>query len=136
MDTQLHKVVTPEEYKALIAIPNPTPIDLTKIKCYEEYMENCRYLDKINMLPEAADAIVSAHNTNTMNLLTKENKTANEEKALQSLKTNEYDDVIDFEKTVNRIRTLAKSGSIDAFFIIASVLNLGFILVMAILKQR
>ncbi len=141
MNSQPNNIITPREYKELIALSNPDPIQIMKIKNYEDFLNNCAYLEQKGLLPEAADSIVSENNMNTMELANKENRTLQEEKVVENFQNaldrdeEDYDNIINFEKAKTRIRTIAKAGYIDVTFVLISLLNLGFIIAMSLISR-
>lgn len=135
MSTQIKdSIPTVQEYYDLIANPNPSPVDLTKIRIYEDYMTMCRELDEKGLLPESAQKIVTEDRLHTMDLGTKENKTDHEEKVLSNFQST-FDNQNMGKENDGPVRQLTKAGYIDATVILVVILNVGFIIAMALLGR-
>lgn len=133
MSKELDKIITPEEYyKELINKENKTPEELMKIQRYEQYIRDCQDLDNLGLLPESAQKNFTKHSSNIINLITKENKTEAEKKAIEN-----YQNGTEVNKKELEVptRKLSKAGYVDATIILVVLLNIGFIIAMAILGR-
>jgi len=134
-----NNVVTPEEYKELIAKEEPTPIEIMKTKQYEDYIESCKYLEDLdlgfgtNLAPTSSDKIVRDTNEIKLDLINKEDKTEHEEKVLQEFKE-KLENTKELEQVNGVSRKLKRTGYADIAIILVALLNIGFIFAMAILR--
>ena len=138
-----NNVVTPEEYKELIAKDEPTPVELMKTKQYEDYLKSCQFLEELDLgfgtglTPESAEPIIAKTNANKLKLLNKENKTKHEEEVLKEFKKtleNNQEENLTY-KEEGPTRKLKKAGYIDITIILFAILNIGFIIAMAMLRK-
>ncbi len=130
----INDIITPEEYKILIAKENLAPDESLKIDIYERFIENQNELDEVGLAPVSSEKVASEHTQNVMSLLDKPEKTTHEEKVLNELKER-------LEKPAENIvegdftRKLKKAGYIDVAVLLVVILNIGFIVAMALLKK-
>lgn len=123
-------LITVEQYFNILNQESLKPEEIVQKASFEKYIQMCRTYE--SYLSPAAQSILSSYNAHVMAMGTKENKTSHEESVLKDFQSA-------FEKTdetLNQdgpVRTLTKSGYIDATIILAVILNLGFIIAMTMI---
>ncbi len=130
----INNIITPEEYSILIAKENLAPDEILMKDIYERFIKDQNQLDEVGLAPVSSEKLASEHTQNVMSLLDKPEKTTHEEKVLNELKER-------LEKPVENIvegdftRTRKKAGYIDVAVLLVVILNIGFIVAMALLKK-
>lgn len=122
--------ITTDEYFNILKQENLKPEDIIKKVSYEKYIKLCNEYEEF--LSPAAQSILNTHNSKTMELSSKENKTPYEDAVLNEFKST-------FEQNQQQlnndgpVRKLAKAGYVDATIILVVLLNLGFIIAVTII---
>lgn len=124
------KIITTEEYFQILSKENISDIERVQKERYERHIKFSQQYE--DFLSHAAQDILTTHNSKTMELGNKENKTSHEENVLKDFQSafESRQNNLEHEGPVHR---LAKAGFIDATIILTILLNVGFIIAMAIL---
>lgn len=128
----MHNVITPEEYSKIIEKENLTPKELIQKEQYERYIDYVKDLDSIGLAPTSSEPVMAEQNTRVARLMEKESKTSHEEEVLNNWK-NDLEEVK--VQTFSKNRQLKKAGHADIFILLYAILNIGFIIAMAMLKK-
>ncbi len=136
MNTQQNEYigVTTERYKELLEKEKTTPLTIAEMaekKEYENYFAARDDLDKKGILPTSAQEEHSKETMMAMEFANKETRTPSEENIVQ-LTFKEQNQNQELEEPS---RKLSKAGYVDATVILVVLLNLGFIIAMAILGR-
>jgi len=124
--------ITTSEYFSIINKETLNPEDIIKKTSYENYITLCREYE--DFLSPAAQSVLSEYNSKIMELSSKENKNVYEEAVLKKFQsTFEQNNTIS-KTSDGSVRKLAKDGYIDATIILAVILNIGFIIAMAMIR--
>jgi len=123
-------IITTEEYFQILGKENLSDIERIQKERYEKHIKLSQQYE--DFLSPAAQNVLNVHNSRTMELGNKENKTLHEENVLKDFQSafESHQNNLEHEGPVRR---LAQSGFIDAGIILAILLNVGFIIAMAIL---
>ncbi len=130
----INDIITSEEYKILIAKENLAPDEILKKDIYERFIKDQNQLDEVGLAPVSSEKVASEHTQNVMSLLDKPEKTTHEEKVLNELKERlekPTENIVEHDFT----RTRKKAGYIDVAVLLVVILNIGFIVAMALLKK-
>ncbi|MCI9280496.1 MAG: hypothetical protein HFJ02_06850 [Bacilli bacterium] len=130
----INDIITPEEYSNLIAKENLAPDEAMKKDIYERFIQDQNELDEVGLAPVSSEKIASEHTQNVMSLMEKTEKTTHEEKVLNEWKERlekPAENVVEGDFT----RTRKKAGYIDVVVLLVVILNIGFIVAMALLKK-
>ncbi len=101
---------------------------------YERFIQDQNELDEVGLAPVSSEKIASEHTQNVMSLMEKTEKTTHEEKVLNEWKERlekPAENVVEGDFT----RTRKKAGYIDVVVLLVVILNIGFIVAMALLKK-
>lgn len=130
MNSQI-KPVTTEEYFTIINQDNLKPEEVIQKESFEKYIQLCKQYE--SYISPAAQSILNDYNSRIMAMSTKENKTIHEENILK-----DFQDSFTPANSIEQqgpIRKLAQDGYIDASIILTIILNVGFIIALAILGR-
>ena len=128
--------ITTSEYFNLLNKENLNPEDIIKKVSYEKYIKLCKEYE--DLLSPAAESILKEHNSKVMELSTKENKTIYEDAVLKEFQST-FEQNNEVSKTNDgpvRKRNLANAGYVDATIVLVILLNLGFIIAMALIGAK
>lgn len=139
---QMDNIITVEEYTQLLNKEEElTPQEQIQVNSFENFIKNCEKYS--NYLSPAVERIYSQYQKELAKIYTKEKRTKNENKVLvkfenQILKTeNEENNVVNFENENQYTRKLTnKAGYVNATIILVMILNIGFIIAMALLGSK
>lgn len=123
-------LITTEQYFDILSQESLKPEEIIQKVSYEKFISMCRQYD--GLISPAAQSILNEYNSRVMTIGTKETKTSHEESILndfQSAFKNNEENLSQEGPT----RTLAKAGYINATIILAILLNVGFVIAMAML---
>lgn len=128
-------IVTVEEYFSILANDgNITPKEMMQKKRFEWFINNCE--KNPDLLSDATEKIYAKYKNHLASLSEKENQTQLEQ-----------DIVIDYQRKVLEMgkeeneeevytRKLNKAGYVNATIILVMILNIGFIIAMALLESK
>lgn len=131
----MNDIVTVEEYFAILAKKDGlTPKDTMQKNHFEEFITNCE--KNPDLLSPAAQDIYAEYKKYLAALSTKENQTQLEQ-----------DIIIDYQKKVSEMeeqeqeqdytrKLVDKAGYVNATIILVMLLNIGFIIAMALLVNK
>lgn len=127
----MNDIVTVEEYFAILAKKDGlTPKETMQKNHFEEFITNCEA--NPDLLSPAAEDIYAKYKKYLAAISTKENQTPLEQGIL-----------IDYQKKVSEreeeqeyTRKLDKAGYVNATIILVMLLNIGFIIAMALLGRK
>lgn len=132
----MNDIVTAEEYFAILASDGDlTPKDKMQKKRFEWFITNCE--KNLDLLSPAAEDIYAKYKNYLAALSEKENKTELE----QGIVIEYQRKVLEMEKEENvqeeyTRKLVNKAGYVNALIILVMLLNIGFIIAMALLGSK
>lgn len=131
---QMNKIVTPEEYFTILAKKEITPKERSQKNIFEDFISNCE--KNPDLLSPAVEDIYSAYKRGMAKLFAKENKTPMEIEVVASYQRKIAETKNQESNEENLVRTLNKAGYVNATIILVMILNIGFIIAMALLGSK
>lgn len=128
----IEDIITLEEYRNLIAKENLTPVEMMQKEIYERFIEDQNELALRGIAPVSSEKLAAEHSQYAIELMNKPEKTTHEEKVLISFQER-LENKKSMEADYTRIRK--KAGYIDVAVLLVVILNIGFIVAMALLKK-
>ncbi len=130
MDYIPSELITPEQYFELLSKDQLTPKETIQKNSFEMFVRRCEELS--SLISPATEGVYATYLKGITKLYGKENLSAFEEKALQN-----YEEKLKIKKETGQKRklTLNQAGTINAIIIFVMLLNIGFIIAMAILGR-
>lgn len=133
----MDNITSPEEYFAILAKENDlTPKEVIKKRRFEWFITNCE--KNPDLLSDATEDVYAKYKNYMITLSEKENKTPLEQEAVNGYQQK----ILEMGKEENEEeeaykRTLSnKSGYVNATIILVMILNIGFIIAMALLGNK
>lgn len=136
IETVIEHLIPVEEYFRLASQEEElTPEETQQKEAFEEFIDYCT--EYIDFLTPAAEAVYGKYKTHILGLNAKgDKKTEKENKIVQFY--DQHNTFLEEEKeeTYGTSRKLSKAGYVDATVILVVLLNVGFIIAMAILGMN
>lgn len=131
MNTEIkNEPVTTSEYFSILEKQDKlTPIEINKKRFYENFITTCS--ENIDLLSPTTENIYKEYQKEMHRICIKENRTYYEEEALQN-----YQAKMLQEDDKDYVRKLSKAGYVNATIIMVMILNIGFIVAMALLGNK
>lgn len=130
----MDNITTAEEYFEILAKEKDlTPKEVIKKRRFEWFITNCE--KNSDFVSDATEDIYAKYKKHLVALSEKENKTALEQEAVN----NYQQKILEMEKRETEegyTRKLDKSGYVNATIILVMILNIGFIIAMALLGNK
>lgn len=133
----MNNIITVEEYIELLNSENElTPQQIIQMNSFETFIANC---EKYSLyLSPAAEKIYSQYKKELAKIYTKEKRTKHEnnvllnfEKKVLEMNNNENENSEEFTRKLTN-----KAGYVNAAIILVMILNIGFIIAMALLGSK
>ncbi len=127
----IDNIITLEQYREINVKEHLTPVEMMQIEIYNRYIQEQNELALQGVAPISSEKPAAEHIQYVTELIDKPIKTPNEEKVVTAFK--ERPAKTSVEPDYTRIRK--KAGYIDVAVLIVVILNIGFIVAMALLKK-
>ena len=134
---QMNNIITVEEYIYLLNKKNElTPQEQIQVDSFENFIKNCEKY--VSYLSPAVKKIYYQYKKELAKVYTKEKRINNENKNLIEFeKLEENKRVVEFETINPYTRKLTnRAGYVNATIILVMILNIGFIIAMALLGNK
>lgn len=131
----MDNIPTTEEYFAILAKENDlTPKEVIKKRRFEWFITNCE--KNPDLLSDATEDVYAKYKNYMITLSEKENKTPLEQETVNGYQQK----ILEMGKEENEeevyTRKLNKAGYVNATIILVMILNIGFIIAMALLGSK
>lgn len=133
INTQNNELISVEEYFNLLNQEELNEIQQFQKRRFENFIQNCEnYLD---VLTDETKKVYADYQKGFSKLYTKENRTNHEENLLMSYER-KMEEIKTDEVCDEYTRKLSKAGYVNATIILVMILNIGFIIAMALLGSK